>query len=97
MHAVMSDKEYNVIVDCVYMNLSEQPRLPPSFRGSKSNSKDTMRLLVDKVNVNSHTLLSRTVTIIAVEVDHALLELCSGVQEDSPLAHIVVSSFEQKL
>ena len=91
LHAVMSDKEYNVILDCFYMNLSEQPRLPPSFRGSKSSSKDTMRLLADKVNVNSHILLSRTVTIIAVQVDHALLELCNGIQEDSPLAHVAVS------
>ncbi|KAL7163357.1 hypothetical protein ACSBR2_039454 [Camellia fascicularis] len=86
----MSDKEYNVILDCFYMNLSEQPKLPPSFRGSKSGSKETMRLLADKVNINSQILLSHTVTIIAVEVDHALLELCSGVHEDSPLAHVAL-------
>ncbi|XP_028051145.1 uncharacterized protein LOC114255802 isoform X2 [Camellia sinensis] len=90
LHAVMSDKEYNVILDCFYMNLSEQPKLPPSFRGSKSGSKETMRLLADKVNINSQILLSHTVTIIAVEVDHALLELCSGVHEDSPLAHVAL-------
>ncbi|XAR56952.1 hypothetical protein NMG60_11024929 [Bertholletia excelsa] len=89
LHAAMSDKEYNVILDCSYMNLNEQPRLPPSFRGSTSSSKDTMRLLADKVNMNSQMLLSRTVTIIAVEVDHALLELCNGVHEE-PLAHIAL-------
>ncbi|XP_057475541.1 uncharacterized protein LOC130763619 isoform X1 [Actinidia eriantha] len=90
LHAVMSDKEYNVILDCFYMNLSEQPRLPPSFRGNKSDSKDTMRLLADKVNVNNQILLSRTVTITAVQVDYALLELCNGIQEDSPLAHVAL-------
>ncbi|CAL5415223.1 unnamed protein product [Camellia sinensis] len=90
LHAVMSDKEYNVILDCFYMNLSEQPKLPPSFRGSKSGSKETMRLLADKVNINSQILLSHTVTIIEMEVDHALLELCSGVHEDSPLAHVAL-------
>lgn len=88
----MSDKEYGVIVNCTYMNLYEEPRLPPSFRGSKSNSKDTMRQLVDKVNLNSQMILSRTVTIMAVEVNYALLELRNGVHEDSPLAHISVSS-----
>lgn len=90
LHAVMSDKEYNVILDCIYMNLSEEPVLPPSFRDSSSGSKETMRLLAGKVNMNSQDLLSRTVTIIAVEVDHALLELCNGVHEDSPLAHIAI-------
>ena len=91
MHAVMSDKEYTVILDCFYMNLNEQPRLPPRFRGSKSGSKDTIRLLADKVNMNSHVFLSRTVTTMAVAVDHALLELCTGIHEESPLAHVAVS------
>ncbi|CAK7326271.1 unnamed protein product [Dovyalis caffra] len=84
---VMSDKEYSIIVDCTYMNLLEEPRLPPSFRGCKSDSKDAMRLLADKVNANSGILLSQTVTIVAVEVNYALLELCNGVHE-SPLAHL---------
>lgn len=91
LHAVMSDKEYNVILDCFYMNLCEQPSLPPSFRSSKSATKDTIRLLADKVNMNSQILLSRTVTIMAVEVDYAVLELCNGVDEESLLAHVVVS------
>ncbi|KAM7259519.1 hypothetical protein ACFE04_015260 [Oxalis oulophora] len=88
LHGVMSDKEYNVIVNSISMNLSETPRLPANFRGSKSASKDTMRLLVDKVNTNSQLLLSRTVTIVAVEVNCALFELCTGVIEESPLARI---------
>ncbi|CAI9779714.1 unnamed protein product [Fraxinus pennsylvanica] len=90
LHAVMSDKEYNVILDCFYMNLCEQPSLPPSFRSSKSTTKDTIRLLADKVNMNSQVLLSRTVTIMAVEVDYAVLELCNGADEESPLAHVVL-------
>ncbi|KAK3025351.1 hypothetical protein RJ639_043860, partial [Escallonia herrerae] len=90
LHAVMSDKEYNVILDCFYMNLNEQPKLPSSFRGGKSGSKDTIRVLADKVNMNSQALLSRTVTIMAVEVDYALLELCNGVHEELPLAHIAL-------
>ena len=93
MHGVMSDKEYKVILDCGLMNLCEEPRLPPSFRGSKSDSKDAMKVLVDKVNMNSQMLLSRTVTIVGVVVDHALLELCNGIQESSPLAQIAVSNF----
>ncbi|MCH95778.1 calcium-dependent lipid-binding family protein, partial [Trifolium medium] len=72
------------------MNLSEQPRLPASFRGGKSGSKDTMKLLVDKVNLNSQILLSQTVTIIAVVVNNALLELCNGTDGESPLAHIAL-------
>lgn len=88
----MSDKEYKVILDCAYMNLCEETRLPPSFRGRKSGSKDTMRMLVDKVNMSSQMLLSRTVTIVVVVVNHALLELCNGIQE-SPLAHIGVSNY----
>ncbi|CAK9187594.1 unnamed protein product [Ilex paraguariensis] len=90
LHAVMSDKEYTVILDCFYMNLNEQPRLPPRFRGSKSGSKDTIRLLADKVNMNSHVFLSRTVTTMAVAVDHALLELCTCIHEESPLAHVAL-------
>ncbi|KAK4798434.1 hypothetical protein SAY86_030760 [Trapa natans] len=90
LHGVMLDKEYNVIRDCLSMNLYEQPRLPKSFRGSSSSSEDTMRLLVDKVNMNSQMLLSRTVTIVAVEVNYALLELCNGIDEEAPLARIAL-------
>ncbi|XWS14258.1 hypothetical protein CRYUN_Cryun36dG0107400 [Craigia yunnanensis] len=90
LHGVMSDKEYDVILNCAIMNLNEAPRLPPSFRGSKSGSKDTMWLLVDKVNMNSQMLLSRSVTIVAVEVNYALLELCNGIHEESPLAQIAL-------
>ncbi|KAL5541456.1 hypothetical protein UlMin_009166 [Ulmus minor] len=90
LHCVMTQKEYKVILDCVSMNLNEEPRLPPSFRGGKSGSKDTMRLLVDKVNINSQILLSHTVTIFSVVVDGALLELFNGVHEESPLAHIAL-------
>ncbi|KAJ0034329.1 hypothetical protein Pint_24264 [Pistacia integerrima] len=90
LHGVMSDKEYDVILNCTFMNLNEAPNLPPSFRGSKSDSNDTMRLLVDKVNLNSQMLLSHSVTIIAVEVDYALLELCTGIIEESPLAHVAL-------
>ncbi|GAB4828173.1 hypothetical protein Ancab_035090 [Ancistrocladus abbreviatus] len=88
LHGVMLDKEYNVILNCVYTNLNEEPRLPPSFRASKSGSADTVRLLVDMVNANSQIFLSRTVSIVAVEVNHALLELCNGMHEESALAHI---------
>ncbi|WVZ12338.1 hypothetical protein V8G54_016868 [Vigna mungo] len=90
LHGILSAKEYKVILDCTYMNLSEQPRLPASFRGGQSGSRDTIRLLVDKVNLNSQLLLSRTVTIIAVTVNHALLELGNGTGGESPLAHIAM-------
>lgn len=93
LHGVMSDKEYKVILDCVYTNLCEESKLPPSFRGGKSDSKDTMRLLVDKVNMNSQILLSRTVSIVAVVVDHALLELYNGIHAESPFAQIAVSIY----
>ena len=90
---MMTSKEYKVILDCAYMNLCEEPRLPPGFRGDKYGSKDTMRLFVDKVNMNSQLLLSRTVTISTVVIDHALLELYNGIHDDSPLAHIAVSIY----
>ncbi|KAF5202036.1 Vacuolar protein sorting-associated protein 13c [Thalictrum thalictroides] len=90
LHGVMSDKEYSVILDCAYMNINEEPRLPPSFRGNTSAPKDTIRMLADKVNLNSQMFLSRTVTIVAVEVDYALLELCNGIHEESPLAHLAL-------
>lgn len=92
LHGVISDKEYDVILNCTTTNLNEAPMLPPSFRGSKSGSKDSMKQLVDKVNMNGQMLLSRTVTIIAVEVNCALLELCNGIVEESPLAQIAVSA-----
>lgn len=90
LHGIMSDKEYKVILDCTYMNLSEEPSLPASFRGGRSGSKDTIKLLVDKVNLNSQNLLSQTVTIITVVMNHALLELCNGTEWESPLAHIAL-------
>jgi hypothetical protein len=37
--------------------------------------------------------LSQTVTIIAVVVNNALLELCNGTDGESPLAHIAVSVY----
>ncbi|XP_043726204.1 uncharacterized protein LOC122672780 isoform X2 [Telopea speciosissima] len=90
LHGVISDKEYNVILDCAYTNIYEEPKLPPSFRSNISNPNDTIRMLADKVNINSQIFLSRTVTIVAVEVNSALLELCNGVGEESPLAHIAL-------
>ncbi|KAJ0078045.1 hypothetical protein Patl1_36617 [Pistacia atlantica] len=90
LHGVMSHKEYDVILNCTFMNLNEAPNLLPSFRGSKSDSNDTMRLLVHKFNLNSQMLLSHSVTIIAVEVDYALLELCIGITEESALAHVAL-------
>lgn len=75
------------------MNLSEEPRLPPSFRGGNSYSKETIKLLVDKVNLNGQLLLSQTVTVVAVVVNHALLELRYGADGESPLAHIAVSFY----
>ncbi|XP_031479692.1 uncharacterized protein LOC116250249 isoform X3 [Nymphaea colorata] len=88
LHSIMSDKEYNVIVNCFYMNISEEPKLPPSFRGRASVPKETIRMLADKVNVNSQVLLSRTVTLVTVEVSYALMELYNGFDKSSPLAHI---------
>lgn len=93
LHGMMTDKEYNVILDCFYMNFSESPTLPPSFRNSTSASKDTIKMLADKVNVNSQILLSRTVTIMAVEVGYALLELWNDAHDGSCLAHVAVSHF----
>ncbi|KAI3834068.1 hypothetical protein MKX03_035864 [Papaver bracteatum] len=90
LHGVMSDREYDVILNCFYMNISEEPKLPPSFRGGSSVPKDTIRMLVDKVNQNSQSFLSRTVTIMAVEVNNALLELYNGIDEESPLAQIAL-------
>lgn len=88
LHCVMSDKEYNVIVNCVQMNLSEQPKLPPSFRHNETGTKESMRMLADKVNPYGQMLLSRTVVVIGVELQYALLELCNGLEEESPLAQI---------
>ncbi|XP_020520361.1 uncharacterized protein LOC18430003 [Amborella trichopoda] len=90
LHGVINDKEYSVILDCAYMNISEEPQLPPSFRGSSTGPNGSIRLLVDKVNFNSQIFLSRTVTVVTVEVNYALLELCNGIVEESPLAHIAL-------
>ncbi|EOA39345.1 hypothetical protein CARUB_v10012395mg [Capsella rubella] len=90
LHAVISDKEYDIIVSCTSMNLFEEPKLPPDFRGSSSGPKAKMRLLADKVNLNSQMIMSRTVTILAVDINYALLELCNSVNEESPLAHVAL-------
>lgn len=73
------------------MNLSEEPKLPPSFRGHQTGM-ESIRMIADKVNLNSQLLLSRTVFILAVDVHHALLELLNGLEEGSPLAQIAVNS-----
>lgn len=91
LHGMMSNKEYAVIINCFYMNLNEQPKLPPSFRGDRSASIDTIRILADRLNMNGQVLLSRTVSIVSVQVDHALLELHHGVLEEFPLGHVSVS------
>ncbi|KAL7618287.1 hypothetical protein Lser_V15G01600 [Lactuca serriola] len=90
LHTVVSDKEYGIITNCLAMNLGEQPNLPPPFRDINSDNSDTIRLLADKVNMTSQVFLSRSVNIMAVQMDHALLELCNGIQEDTPLAHITL-------
>lgn len=95
----MSDKEYNVISTCISMNLSELPNLPPSFRENLTETKESIRMLSDKVNLkyNSQLLLSRTVFVIGVDIQYALLELRNGPDAESPLAQIVVSSTNHSL
>ncbi|XP_010524589.1 PREDICTED: uncharacterized protein LOC104802610 [Tarenaya hassleriana] len=90
LHGVMSDKEYDIIVNCSYLNLCEEPKLPPDFRGGNSGPNDKMRLLVDKVNLNGQMIMSQTVTILAVDINYALLELHNSANEESPLAHVAL-------
>ncbi|XP_062223332.1 uncharacterized protein LOC133922148 [Phragmites australis] len=90
LHGVMSDKEYNVITNCISTNLSETPNLPPSFRENVNRTKESIRLLADKVNLNNHSLLSRTVVIMTVDVQYALLELHNGPDAESPLAELAL-------
>ncbi|XP_035834787.1 uncharacterized protein LOC110887015 isoform X3 [Helianthus annuus] len=91
LHAVVSDKEYSAITSCLTMNMAEQPNLPPNFREINSDSADAIRMLTDKVHMTSQVFMSRTVNIMAVHLNYALLELCNGTQEDySPLANITL-------
>ncbi|KAL6841988.1 hypothetical protein ACP4OV_028188 [Aristida adscensionis] len=90
LHAVMSDKEYNVITNCISTNLSETPNLPPSFRENVVRTKESIRLLADKVNLNNPSLLSRTVVVMTVDVQYALLELRNGPDAESPLAELAL-------
>ncbi|KAK1307202.1 hypothetical protein QJS10_CPA10g01570 [Acorus calamus] len=90
LHCVISDKEYNVILDCAYMNISEEPRIPPSFRGNMTSQKVSIRMLADKVNLNSQILLLHTVVVVEIEIQNALLELYNGIDEESPLAQIAL-------
>jgi vacuolar protein sorting-associated protein 13A/C len=90
LHAVMSDKEYSVMTSCISTNLSDTPNLPPSFRENVNRTKESIRLLADKVNLNNHLLLSRTVVIMTVNVQYALLELCNGRYAESPLAELAL-------
>ncbi|XP_015689233.1 uncharacterized protein LOC102707936 [Oryza brachyantha] len=90
LHGIMSDKEYNVITSCISTNLSEAPNLPPSFRDNVNRTKDSIRLLADKVNLNNHLLLSRTVVVMTVDVQYALFELRNGPDAESPLAELAV-------
>lgn len=87
----MSDKEYSIILECVYTNISEEAKIPSSFRISNFDSKNSIRMLVDKVHFNGQALLSRTVAIVSVEIQSALLELCNGPDEESPMAQVSVS------
>jgi hypothetical protein len=87
----MSDKEYNVTTNCISTNLSETPNLPPSFRENVNRTKESIRLLADKVNLSNHLLLSRTVVVMTVDVQYALLELRNGPDAESPLAELAVS------
>ncbi|CAL5058295.1 unnamed protein product [Urochloa decumbens] len=90
LHAVMSDKEYNVMTNCISTNLSETPNLPPSFRENVNRTKESIRLLADKVNLSNHPLLSRTVVVMTVDVQYALLELRNGPDAESPLAELAL-------
>ncbi|BAF08745.2 Os02g0470400 [Oryza sativa Japonica Group] len=90
LHGIMSDKEYNVITSCISTNLSEAPNLPPGFRDNVNRTKDSIRLLADKVNLNNHLLLSRTVVVMTVDVQYALFELRNGPDAESPLAELVL-------
>jgi vacuolar protein sorting-associated protein 13A/C len=91
LHGVMSDKEYNVAISCISTNLSDTPNLPPSFRENMNRTKESIRLLADKVNLSNHLLLSRTVAVMTVEIQYALLELRNGPDAESPLAELAVS------
>ncbi|KAJ3675683.1 hypothetical protein LUZ60_004725 [Juncus effusus] len=90
LHGVMSDNEYNVISTCITMNLCEIPNIPPSFRENPTGTKESIKILADKVNHNSQLLLSKTVFVIGVDVQYALLELYNGPDAESPLAQIAL-------
>ncbi|KAK3154093.1 hypothetical protein QOZ80_2BG0185880 [Eleusine coracana subsp. coracana] len=90
LHAVMSDKEYNVITNCISTNLSETPNLPPSFRENVNRTKESIRLLADKVNFNNNSLLSCTVVVMTVDVQYVVLELRNGPDAESPLAELAL-------
>jgi vacuolar protein sorting-associated protein 13A/C len=93
----MSDKEYNVITNCISTNLSETPNLPPSFRENVNRTKESIRLLADKVNLSNHPVLSRTVVVMTVDVQYALLDLRNGPDAGSPLAKLAVSISKNEL
>ena len=84
----MSDKEYKVITDCAYTNISEEPRLPPSFR---TFPLDSVRILAEKVQQSRQILSSHTVAMFSIEIHTALLDLYNGFDMESQLAHIAVS------
>lgn len=88
----MSDKEYNVITNCISTNLSETPNLPPSFRENVNRTKESIRVLADKVNFNNNSLLSRTVVVMTADIQYAVLELHNGPDAESPLAELAVSN-----
>ncbi|KAI3512412.1 hypothetical protein L1887_19727 [Cichorium endivia] len=90
LHTVLSDKEYGVITSCLTSNMGEQPNLPPPFRDIVTDNTEAIRLLADKVNMTSQVFLSRSVNVMAIQLDYVLLELRNGNQEDTPLANITL-------
>lgn len=95
LKAALSNKEYQVIVDCTQTNISETPNLVPSLKGEISSPTiDVVELRgtqsLDTAKSESQAREIWVATKVSVQIDNVELSLHYGVTRDTSLATLQV-------
>ncbi|XP_057872719.2 uncharacterized protein LOC131078906 isoform X2 [Cryptomeria japonica] len=96
LNVTMSDKEYQIITECVTTNISETPNIPPALDFAIENASDIeiqqeIREVPDIGREEPSVGEAWTTMQVIVDINQVELSLHTGRLRDSPLATIQIS------
>lgn len=95
LKAALSNKEYEIIVECTQTNISETPNLVPSLKGESSSPLIDVEELpsaqgLDTAKSESQAMEIWVATKVSVQIDNVELSLHYGASRDTSLATLQV-------